>query len=222
MRKLSWLFYGPPGCGKSTWIENQARTAGAQLYHWNARADRTLREGRETLHQQVRSQNLIYVWIEGADDLTPEAQAFLRRILETASPNVQCILECRDPSKISPAIQSRCEWKQAAASSSFRKLEQKGVGAVGTGGAGGSLTHTPFTPSSTINQLYKSAVNPVECIQEFFTPSEMSNPNGLWKQALLSLRAVGGGSSAWAHLAYLKALSAFKESNITSAKSVDL
>ena len=125
MPQPAWLVYGPPGCGKTTWILSQARQAKRKIYHWNARTDRTLREGRENLHRQVRSQEPLYVWIEGADDLTPEAQAFLRRILETVSEPVQCILECRDPQRITPAIQSRCEWKQSVNTTSFRKTQQK-------------------------------------------------------------------------------------------------
>jgi len=192
MSHQAWLLYGPPGCGKSTWIQKQAKVSKKQLYHWNARADRTLREGRETLHQQVRSQNPLFVWIEGADDLTPEAQAFLRRILETASKQVQCILECRDPSRISPAIQSRCEWKQCVNQTSFRKQEQKGL--VVCAGKEEATDHTSF------GDLHRQAENPILHIQKF-----LEDPV-LWKQAILSLRAVGSGSSAWSQLAYLKSL----------------
>jgi DNA polymerase III delta prime subunit len=48
------------------------------------------------------------VWIEGADVLTPEAQAFLRRIIETCSKHVEFILETRDETRISSPIKSRC------------------------------------------------------------------------------------------------------------------
>jgi DNA polymerase III delta prime subunit len=106
--KATLLVSGEPGTGKSIWIQNQALKRGAKLFRWNTRMDRSLREGREILHQQVRSKERLFVWLEGADDLTQEAQAFLRRILETSSENVTCILEVREPWKLSPPILSRC------------------------------------------------------------------------------------------------------------------
>ena len=108
MPQPAWLVYGPAGYGKTTWILSQAKQAKQKIYHWNARTDRTLREGRETLHRQVRSQEPLFVWIEGADDLTPEAQAFLRRILETHASDILFILECRDAGRLQEPIRSRC------------------------------------------------------------------------------------------------------------------
>jgi len=187
MPQPAWLLYGPPGCGKTTWILSHARAARTRLYHWNARTDRNLREGREALHQQVRSQEPLFVWIEGADDLTSEAQAFLRRILETVSPAVQCILECRDPQRITPAIQSRCEWKQCPSRKSFR---QRG---------GTRLAST--TPTTTLTQSFIAGENPTDQIQTM-----LSTP--AWPAALLALRSIGSGSSAWAHVYALGAAAA--------------
>jgi DNA polymerase III delta prime subunit len=190
MPQPAWLVYGPPGCGKTTWILSQAKQAKQKIYHWNARTDRTLREGRETLHRQVRSQDPLFVWIEGAEDLTPEAQAFLRRILETVSAPVQCILECRDPQRITPAIQSRCEWKQATSMTSYRKkqqLEKVGVKEV--------------LEETNCRNGFLKAENPILAIQKF-----IDGP--LWKEALLALKQVGNGSSAWAQLFYLRSLCA--------------
>ena len=188
MPQPAWLVYGPPGCGKTTWILAQVKQAKHKLYHWNARTDRTLREGRETLHRQVRSQEPLFVWIEGADDLTPEAQAFLRRILETVSQPVQCILECRDPQRITPAIQSRCEWKQCNNFTSFRKKFQHAKvepDAVGTDGS--------------TRDLFLEAKQPILYIQEY-----LKGP--LWKEALFALKQVGAGSSPWPHLYNLKTM----------------
>ena len=80
-RKNSYIICGESGTGKSFFIKQEAKNHNAKLFRWNVRVDRSLREGREVLHQQVRSKEPLYVWIEGADDLTQEAQAFLRRIL---------------------------------------------------------------------------------------------------------------------------------------------
>jgi ATPase family associated with various cellular activities (AAA) len=192
MPQPAWLIYGPPGCGKTTWILSQVKQEKKKLYHWNARTDRTLREGRETLHRQVRSQEPLFVWIEGADDLTPEAQAFLRRILETVSTSVQCILECRDPQRITPAIQSRCEWKQCSFKQSFRKEKQKQI--IGTS------ANVAVPENSSCLESFHAAVQPIDCLKEY-----LKHPT-LWEEAILSLKAVGAGSSPWAHLYHLKAL----------------
>jgi hypothetical protein len=188
MPQPAWLIYGPPGCGKTTWILSYIKQSRKKMYHWNARTDRTLREGREALHIQVRSQEPLYVWIEGADDLTPEAQAFLRRILETVSQNVQCILECRDPYRITPAIQSRCEWKQPVANRSFRKEAYDSI--------------LPPKPLSKVgcSEAFEKAENPIAMLQDY-----LKDPV-LWEEALLGLRAVGGGSSPWARLFYIQTL----------------
>jgi DNA polymerase III delta prime subunit len=107
-RKNSYIVSGEAGVGKSFYIKSQAKKHNAKLFRWNVRIDRSLREGREILHTQVRSKEPLYIWIEGADDLTQDAQAFLRRILETSSPNVISMLEVREPWKLSPPILSRC------------------------------------------------------------------------------------------------------------------
>ena len=119
--KGSILVCGEPGSGKSRWIREEARLSGSRLFRWNARTDRSLREGREKLHQQVRSREPLFVWIEGADDLTQEAQAFLRRILETASPNVVCALEVRELWRMSPPVLSRCIVISMKSDQSFRQ-----------------------------------------------------------------------------------------------------
>ena len=202
MPQPAWLIYGPPGCGKTTWILAQVKAERKKLFHWNARTDRTLREGRENLHRQVRSQEPLFVWIEGADDLTPEAQAFLRRILETVSPAVQCILECRDPQRITPAIQSRCEWKQCSFKKSYRK-EQQLVTAK-------KLAPVQAAATTTCRDGFYAAEQPIDMIKGFL------NDSALWEDALLSLKAVGGGSSPWAHLYHLRAV---KEGTIESKES---
>jgi GTPase SAR1 family protein len=185
MPQPAWLVYGPPGCGKTTWILSHVRQANSKLYHWNARTDRTLREGRESLHRQVRSQEPLFVWIEGADDLTPESQAFLRRILETVSPAVQCILECRDPNRITPAIQSRCEWKQPVGVESFRRVANP----VQT-----------YTISPTLTESFAKGENPIDQIKGYLDREDT------WEEALLALRAIGSGGSPWARLLYLKSM----------------
>ena len=112
MPQPAWLVSGPPGCGKSTFVREEARRRNLKLLHWNARVDRSLRDGRDRLHIQVRSKEPSLLWIEGIEDLTQEAQAFLRRILETATPQVLCILESTEPWRISMPVLSRCIFKE--------------------------------------------------------------------------------------------------------------
>jgi hypothetical protein len=122
-KKNSFLVSGEAGVGKSFFIRQEAKNHNAKLFRWNVRIDRSLREGREILHQQVRSKEPLYVWIEGADDLTQEAQAFLRRILETSSVNVVSMLEVREPWKLSPPIISRCIPINMTSKYSFRSVK---------------------------------------------------------------------------------------------------
>jgi hypothetical protein len=102
------ILTGPPGCGKSHWIQKYAESVQKQLFVCPCRKDRTLREGRQKLHLWARRTEPAILWLEGADDLTPEAQAFLRRILETHAKEVQFILECRDAGRLQEPIRSRC------------------------------------------------------------------------------------------------------------------
>lgn len=129
--KLAWLVSGPSGSGKSTWIRNRAKERGAQLLRHAVRTDRSLREGRRFLFSQHRCKEPTIIWLEGADTLTTDAQAFLRRILETASPNVEFALEVRDETTMNPPLLSRCQ-QIYMPNKSFRKeaaiqgLEKRG------------------------------------------------------------------------------------------------
>ncbi len=102
------ILTGPPGCGKSYWIQKYAEEIRKQLFVCPCRKDRTLRDGRQKLHIWARRTEPAILWLEGADDLTPEAQAFLRRILETHASDVLFILECRDAGRLQEPIRSRC------------------------------------------------------------------------------------------------------------------
>ena len=113
-RGKSYLIVGPAGCGKSRWIRQAAAAAGHTLFRWNCRDDRALRQGRELLHGLVRTREPTWIWLEGADDITLDAQAFLRRILETASAHVTCALEVRRLECMAEPIQSRCMLKRLA------------------------------------------------------------------------------------------------------------
>jgi replication-associated recombination protein RarA len=112
MDKTPIILTGPPGCGKSYWIQKYAEQIRKQLFVCPCRKDRTLRDGRQKLHIWARRTEPAVLWLEGADDLTPEAQAFLRRILETHAQDVLFILECRDAGRLQEPIRSRCVIKR--------------------------------------------------------------------------------------------------------------
>lgn len=112
MSHMPIILTGPPGCGKSYWIQKYAEEVKKQLFVCPCRKDRTLRDGRQKLHIWARRTEPAILWLEGADDLTPEAQAFLRRILETHASDVLFILECRDAGRLQEPIRSRCTIKR--------------------------------------------------------------------------------------------------------------
>jgi hypothetical protein len=120
--RLAWLVSGPSGSGKSTWIRKRAEKQGARLLRHAVRTDRSLRQGRQYLFSQHRSKEPTLIWLEGADTLTADAQAFLRRILETAAPNVEFALEVRDETTMNPPLLSRCQ-RICMPNTSFRKAE---------------------------------------------------------------------------------------------------
>lgn len=100
---------GPPSSGKSHMIRQIAAREGRTLLCCPCRKDRTLREQRAVIHEWALRAEPTLLWIEGTDDLTPEAQSFLRRILETYAPSVRFCLEAQSLESIQEPILSRCE-----------------------------------------------------------------------------------------------------------------
>ncbi len=193
--KPALILYGIPGSGKSTWIKQEARQRGCRLFRWNVRNDRSLREGREILHAQVRSQERTLIWIEGADDLTQEAQAFLRRILDTRSPDVTCILEVRDPSKLSAPVLSRCTLQRQSSETSFRKTmlegKAKSLGLI-------AQSSSPVFPT-TLDELriYKlEGKDPVSLLWHLVRSTHSTKSHE-------ALRRFASGSSPWLQVAWL-------------------
>lgn len=105
---LPLILTGPAGCGKSHSIRTFAYAKKIQILICPCRKDKTLRDGRQKLHLWAKRTDPAIIWLEGADDLTPEAQAFLRRILETHSEKTMFVLECRNSGKLQDPIRSRC------------------------------------------------------------------------------------------------------------------
>ena len=193
--KPALILYGIPGSGKTTWIKQEAKARGYRLFRWNVRNDRSLREGREVLHAQVRSQERTLIWIEGADDLTQEAQAFLRRILDTRSPDVVCVLEVRDPSKLSAPVLSRCTLQRQPIEQSYRKTMLEGKATQL-----GILAKTEEDLPKTLEDLsvYKTqGKDPIRLLWHLIRQHKDS------PQALEALRRWGSGASPWLQAAWL-------------------
>lgn len=199
--KPAIILYGSPGSGKTTWIKQESRTRGCRLFRWNVRNDRSLREGREVLHAQVRSQEKTLIWIEGADDLTQEAQAFLRRILDTRSPDVVCILEVRDPSKLSVPVLSRCSFQKLPNEQSFRKQLLEGKAQE----LGIIQKQRPNEFPTTLQELaaYKQAGKDPNSLLLHLVNTKFKD-----KMGREALRRFAAGSSAWFQVAWLLSLSA--------------
>jgi len=191
--KGSLLISGEPGTGKSRWIYDEAKADKAKLFRWNARVDRSLREGREALHQQVRSKERLFVWIEGADDLTQEAQAFLRRILETSAPNVTCCLEVREVWKMSPPILSRCSIVSMRSDKSYRVGRNRALaqhlGIIKPSELAGIPTW------DQIPQLRERGEDPYAIIDLIVKTYGIAN-----RDVQECIRLCGGGSSPWIQL----------------------
>lgn len=199
MLRQTWkgalLISGEPGTGKSRWIREEAAASKAKLFRWNARVDRSLREGREVLHQQVRSKERLYVWIEGVDDLTQEAQAFLRRILETAAPNVTCCLEVREVWKLSPPILSRCTIITMRCETSYRIGRNKAIASH----LGISMVEQASIPSwKEVYMSRKRGEDPYAILDAIVTEYGIDNTS-----VQECIRAIGAGSSLWIQISHL-------------------
>lgn len=193
-KKNAYIVSGDHGAGKSFFIRQEARAKKAKLFRWNVRIDRSLREGREILHQQVRSKEPLIVWIEGADDLTQEAQAFLRRILETSSQSVISMLEVREPWKMSPPILSRCI-PIYINSSSYRYNKNYQVAKQ----LKLIIDERPINIHSIniqdILEFRKKGYDPINIIHSIFK-------NNYNSDLLTILKNIGKGFSPWIQLAY--------------------
>lgn len=185
------LVSGEAGTGKTRWIREEAALSKAKLFRWNARIDRSLREGREILHQQVRSKERMFVWIEGADDLTQEAQAFLRRILETAAANVTCALEVREIWKLSPPILSRCSIISMRSESSYRSMRNMSIARhLGLACCISPLKELPAWKD--IPRLRQEGEDPYRILEAILATYGIHN-----KGVRECYRALGAGSSPW-------------------------
>ncbi len=207
---------GPEGCGKSTYIQNLARKEGRELIRCPCRKDRTLREQRARIHELAMRAEPILIWLEGSDDLTPEAQSFLRRILETYAASVRFCLEGRSVESIQEPILSRCDIMRIEAPAtvstdsdirdvlertdrlSYRKVKAlESVRGLFPDVWEQMKRYRPSQPAATLSQMIENAENPWTAIW-----SEFESLDADTQQTVLTTGMHHG--NGWAALALSK------------------
>jgi hypothetical protein len=103
---------GPSGVGKTTFIRCALLNKGYHVLTHNCIADSGLRDVRDAIRSFARGGidgrgNHRWIILEHADSLTADTQAFLRRLLETASGSTRFIFEVRESGALSEPILSR-------------------------------------------------------------------------------------------------------------------
>jgi DNA polymerase III delta prime subunit len=106
------IICGPAGIGKSTFVRNCLYKRGYTYLVHNCIADSGLRDVRDAIRSFARggidsNKNHRWIILEHADSLTADTQAFLRRLLETASGSTRFVFEVRESGAISEPILSR-------------------------------------------------------------------------------------------------------------------
>ena len=100
---------GGPGCGKSCAL--RLLLAGHIGLWFRCSADPSLREGRDRIKAAARRRGptgtINWIVLEHADLLLADAQAFLRRVIETSVGGTRFVLEVRDLGAVTEPLLSR-------------------------------------------------------------------------------------------------------------------
>lgn len=109
------IFYGPPGCGKTSMILACAREMyGDQMSKYilelNASDERGIETVRTIIPQFIKASAAMIklIILDEVDAMTYDAQSALRRVIEKYSKTSRFCLICNNINKIIPGLQSRC------------------------------------------------------------------------------------------------------------------
>jgi len=103
-----FLFSGPPGCGKTSMAYAWASEVKYSVVEYNASDERGIGTIRDKVKRLAFTSGKRIILLDEADQLTPEAQHALRRILERCGKEVKFIFTCNEDWKIIDPIKSRC------------------------------------------------------------------------------------------------------------------
>jgi len=113
------LFYGPPGAGKTTSVDNLIRKYQSlyskvnmeNIIHLNASDERGIEVIRTQIHQFVKSKNMFeigykFVVLDEVDYMTKNAQQALKNLIQSCLNNVRFCLICNYVCKIDDSLKN--------------------------------------------------------------------------------------------------------------------